>query len=368
MTEKEHKEVATHNGRFHEEVFSCAALSKIFDVEITRTRNQQVYEKADLRVDLGEENDPATGNYDHHQYGGAGVRDGYFKVSRFAWYRKELINWLKLKLFNKKTSAHLPYSSFGLVWKEFGVQICKGNEKVAKLVELWLVIPIDAQDCGYRIFQGKIEGVPPHTVSNVLDNFNRAWDEDRTDDEGFAEAFEFACKYLDRIIARAEGVVRAGEHVLRAIEESDDPRIVALNDPMPWSQIVREIEVIKFVVHRVDNGWMLKPVNARPGSGKKYRHDLPKCWPNSNLVTVSGVADARFCPPTRHFAMANSKEGAILLAKAALDYKEPRLHNLIVKSRENIAKWQEIAVWQMRRKIRKLSELAQERFFSKITF
>lgn len=322
MAETEKKIVATHNGRFHaDDVFACAALSKPFDIEVKRTRDQRVYEKADFRADVGDENDPETNDFDHHRDIG-GIRDGYFNVLRFIWRTRFVFNWLMWKLFGRKVKANLPYAAFGLIWKKFGVQICGGNEKVAKLVETWLVIPIDAQDCGYRIFQGKVEGISPHTISNIIDNFNPAWDETgRSFDVGFFEALDFAKIYLDRIIARAEGVVRAGEHVLKAIAESDDPRIVVLNDPMPYSQTTRDLEDLLLVVHRVDNGWMVHTVNAKPGSGKRFRKDLPKSWPNSSLARITGVADARFCHQNRHFAIAESREGAITLAKLALNTK-----------------------------------------------
>ncbi|MFA6296076.1 MAG: MYG1 family protein [Patescibacteria group bacterium] len=323
MIEKEHKVVATHNGRFHaDDVFACAALALLFIIQIFRTRDQEVYEKADFRVDVGGENDPNTGDFDHHMFGGAGIREGFFKVLRFAWIFKHIINLLMWKLFGKKVTAHLPYASFGLVWKKFGVAICDGNEKVAKLVEKWLVIPIDAQDNGYKIFQGKVEDISAHTISNVIDNYNPAWDEnDRDPDVAFFEALEFAKVYLKRTIARAAGVIRAEELVLKAVPESDDPRIVVLNDPMPWSSVVKELPLIKFVVHRVNNGWMVHVVNAGYGTGKRYRKNLPKAWHGqrgSTLVKLTGVADADNCHKDGHIVVAKSREGAIALAKVAL--------------------------------------------------
>ena len=68
--------VATHPGTFHaDDVFAIAALRLAHvQVEIVRTRDEEAQAAADVRVDVGGRSDPATGDYDHHQRGGAGER------------------------------------------------------------------------------------------------------------------------------------------------------------------------------------------------------------------------------------------------------------------------------------------------------
>ena len=88
--------VATHSGSFHaDELFALAALTLLDPaVEIVRTRDADALAAADLRVDVGFRDDPATGDFDHHQKGGAGERPNGVR-----------------------------YASFGLVWREFGARV-----------------------------------------------------------------------------------------------------------------------------------------------------------------------------------------------------------------------------------------------------
>ncbi len=66
--------VATHPGGFHaDDVFAIAALRLVHgDLEVVRSRDPEVLAAADLRVDVGGRYAPATGDFDHHQRGGAG--------------------------------------------------------------------------------------------------------------------------------------------------------------------------------------------------------------------------------------------------------------------------------------------------------
>ena len=63
-------------------------------LEIVRTRDASALAAADARVDVGGKSDPATGDFDHHQRGGAGERPNGVR-----------------------------YASFGLVWKHYGAQL-----------------------------------------------------------------------------------------------------------------------------------------------------------------------------------------------------------------------------------------------------
>ena len=82
--------VATHPGNFHaDDVFAIAALELVHGpLEVVRTRDPERQAAADLRVDVGGRSDPAAGDFDHHQKGGAGTREN-----------------------------GIPYASFGLVWR-----------------------------------------------------------------------------------------------------------------------------------------------------------------------------------------------------------------------------------------------------------
>src|ERR687885_1182144 len=104
--------VATHDGSFHaDEVFAVAALSLLGEpLEVVRTRDEVAMAASDVRVDVGFAADPATGDFDHHQRGGAGERPN-----------------------------GIPYASFGLVWRHHGAALCAGEEPVAGRVDAQLV-------------------------------------------------------------------------------------------------------------------------------------------------------------------------------------------------------------------------------------
>ncbi|MDQ6977568.1 MAG: MYG1 family protein, partial [Ghiorsea sp.] len=95
--------IVTHNGNFHaDDVFSIAVFKHIFpSFELIRTRDLTLIAKADIVVDVGGEYDPETGRFDHHQRGGAGERE-----------------------------SGIPYSSFGLIWQQYGLEMCQGNQDV----------------------------------------------------------------------------------------------------------------------------------------------------------------------------------------------------------------------------------------------
>ena len=102
------KTIVTHSGNFHaDDVFSIAALKNIFPTfTLIRTRNLDVIAKADLVIDVGGEYDPEAGRFDHHQRGGAGARDN-----------------------------GIPYSSFGLIWKKYGLELCHGSQELADALD-----------------------------------------------------------------------------------------------------------------------------------------------------------------------------------------------------------------------------------------
>src|SRR3712207_1683731 len=93
--------VATHPGNFHaDDVFAVAVLSLAEGpLEIVRTRDAEALDAADARVDVGGKSDPETGDYDHHQRGGAGERPNGIR-----------------------------YASFGLVWKQYGTSLAGSPE------------------------------------------------------------------------------------------------------------------------------------------------------------------------------------------------------------------------------------------------
>src|SRR5665811_284372 len=127
----QNKKLVTHNGSFHaDDVFACATLSLMLEkeninFEIIRTRDPEVINSGDYVFDVGDIYDEDKNYFDHHQVGGAGQRDN-----------------------------SIEYSSFGLVWKKFGIKLCD-SKKVVDIIDRKLVAPIDAADNGFDLVENK---------------------------------------------------------------------------------------------------------------------------------------------------------------------------------------------------------------------
>jgi uncharacterized UPF0160 family protein len=289
--------IATHDGSFHaDEVFAVAALSlRDEPVEVVRTRDRDALARADLRVDVGFRHDPATGDFDHHQ------RD--FDVARPNGVR---------------------YASFGLVWREFGAQVCGDDQEVADTVDATLVAPVDANDTGQRLTEALIDGVHPMTINGVIGGFNARWDETLTPEQErarFDAAVALARGILEREVAAAASGRRSQRMVREAIADASDPRIVMLPVNAPWKQVlVPEAADALFVIYPKRQGFGLEAVPRELGSFEN-RRDLPAGWgglEGAELVAATGVEDALFCHAKRFLAVAGSRAGIQRLAELAL--------------------------------------------------
>jgi uncharacterized UPF0160 family protein len=283
--------IATHNGNFHaDDVFSVAALKCVFpSFNLVRTRDLDLMGKADIVLDVGGEYDPEAGRFDHHQRGGAGEREN-----------------------------GIPYSSFGLIWKKYGVDICSGNQDVANSVDAGLVSTIDAIDCGY--VKGVSEGI---SLSQTISMFNPTWQEDGDFDKCFDEAVIFASRVLARFIASSSGGISAKEIVAKAIDNAKDERVIVLEQYTPWKRTVHSLsEKALYVVYPSNTGqWRIQTVPVELGSFED-RKSLPTPWAglsNKELQDVTGIEDAMFCHNGLFIAGAESFESTMKMAVMALE-------------------------------------------------
>lgn len=284
------KTIATHNGNFHaDDVFSIAALKCIFpSFKLIRTRDLAVISKADIVIDVGGEYDADAGRFDHHQRGGAGEREN-----------------------------GIPFSSFGLIWQKYGLEICQGNQDIANAVDSGLVSTIDAVDCGH--VEGVYDGI---SLSQTISMFNPTWQEDSHFDTCFDEAVDFASRVLARFIASASGGINAKDIVAKAIENAEDPRVIVLDKYTPWKRTVHALsEEALYMVYPSQSGeWRIQTVPVEPGSFED-RKSLPKQWAGlsgSELKEVTGIDDAMFCHNGLFIAGAESFESTMKMASIAL--------------------------------------------------
>lgn len=287
--------VATHNGTFHaDEVFALAALGLAAneEVRIIRTRDKAELAAADLRIDIGRQYNPKTGDFDHHQRGGAGARENGIR-----------------------------YASFGLIWHEYGEQIC-GSSGIAARIDSGLVQTVDANDNGQQLAEACFEGVRPMTVDQTVAMFNPTWDADPEVAEGqFDMALAFAGKIIEREVIRETANAGAISVVEAAIDEAEDARIIILNSNAPWKEVmVTRAPKALFVVYAKQDSWGVQAVPRELGTFDN-RKDLPEAWAgksDNELAAITGVEDAVFCHTGRFIAVAKSQEGALRLAELAL--------------------------------------------------
>jgi uncharacterized UPF0160 family protein len=288
--------IGTHNGRFHtDEAAAIALLLRIYpDAEIIRSRDPQVLEACEIIVDVGGVHDPLTCRFDHHQKGGAG-------------------EW---------PDDGTTLSSFGLVWQHYCFQLGVSS-KTLEMIERTLVVPVDARDNGQQP-ERRARDIP--SIADFVDSLNSAWNEAIDENAAFMEAVTFVGRHLQRLIVRGEAQMAAAEFVRSAITNAENPRLIVLDQGLPWHELViTETSEAEFVVLPGQPGsgeWLVQAIPVELGKQQPFRRPLPKSWgglSGQKLVEVTGVADAKFAHNQGYIAIAHSKEGALALAKLALD-------------------------------------------------
>ncbi len=296
--------VATHSGKFHaDEIAGLAILTPLFqNMAVYRTRDTGILKMMDLCIDVG------GGPFDHH-----------------------------LRSNQRYRENGVPLASAGLVWEAYGEkyvwqlirdQFLKMDEQAVKdvvaIVDRNVIEPIDAQDCGMT-----------HTgrhCMNWVASFNSTWIHGNSD-QSFVEAVHFACTLLRKEVQVVIARVASHDIVARQLNAADSvlgalPReagILILEQFVPWIESLHKLdpeEQIKLVVfHDVNDGWR---VQAVPKAGDKRfanRITLPESWRGKvaeDLVLSSGVVDATFCHTAGFIAGAATREGALEMAKRAL--------------------------------------------------
>jgi len=292
---KRQPKIIVHDGRFHaDDIFASATLRLLGEKgQILRSRDEKNITAGDYVMDTGGIYDPSKRRFDHHQIGGAGIR-----------------------------ANGIPYAAFGLVWKEYGEKICGGSEAAAR-VEKVLVLPIDAADNGVTTFD-PIPGKPfPYLVQSAFSAFMPTWKESsEVTDAHFVKLVGIAEEILAREVTHAKDFVEAEKELERIYRSTEDKRMLVLDRMYPWEEIlVRYPEPLLIVASRSLRVWKVEGALVAPGSFDRRLY-MPEAWAglrDGELAKASGVSDAVFCHNGRFIAVAKSKEGALALAKLALD-------------------------------------------------
>lgn len=302
------KKLITHNGSFHsDDIFAAAALSILLErkgetFEIIRTRDEETIKAGDYVFDVGGIYDPEINRFDHHQIGGAGRR---------------------VPNGSEGKSKGIEYSSFGLVWKKFGIELC-GSQKVADAIDQKLVSPVDANDNGIDLCKNNFENFLPYTIGDVFSIFSGTALEEMDKDKQFLKALVWAKEILQREIKKTNDQTEITKIIQDFYKNSIDKRLVVIDKPKVsryeiW-EALQDFKEPLFAVYGEYESWSVVAMRKERNSFGN-RKNFPASWAglqNQELQKVTGVSDSIFCHRNLFLAVTKTKEGAIKLAELAI--------------------------------------------------
>lgn len=296
----------THSGLYHaDDVFTYAVLGALFPTHnLLRTRDLEVIEATPDAIvfDVGSEYASAKNRFDHHQKGSPLREDG------------------------------VPYSSFGLVWKHFGMEYLHkiaGSYELsdAQMEELHRSIDhfayeIDALDNGHTEDASMLN---PNHISRVI-----TWSRPVSRDEGvlkdsFVKAADIASFLLmGKVTNKAKSI--SDEAIVRdCLAKNQAEDWIELPEGLSFNKVLSEPEHqgILYVITPEADGqrWCLIALRS-PDGAFKNRKCLPKAWAGlrgEELQAVTKTEDAIFCHLGRFLALAESRESILKMLWEALN-------------------------------------------------
>ncbi len=297
--------LVTHSGGFHaDELLSTVILSRLYpEAELVRTRDKSWITPAEGRIiyDVGGQFDAGAGIFDHHQRP------------------------------NPLRPNGQPYSSFGLIWAEFGRDYLRAQavpekdlEQVHTAFDEDFVRPVDLLDNGAvdtaeagPLFAGLTLPVLLESLKPVFDDSSEG-----ADDTAFHAALTVARAIVEARIRHKAAKLRAADVVLTAIKDAGTGRVLELPMGMPFRGAVERAgsDHLLFVVHPRNSDWALTTIRTGDDTFET-RADLPAAWAgltDAALEQASGVEGAKFCHNARFLAIADSRDAILKLAELAV--------------------------------------------------
>lgn len=287
----------THSGKFHaDDVFATAFLTKIIDNPVVcRVNNIDFEVENDVLVyDIG------FGKFDHHQ-----------------------------KEFCDKHDSGVKYASFGLLFREFGLNYLESiNAEYAScvfsMIEHDLVEGIDAVDNGE--FPEICARYNYKSIDAIIGDFNVCWNEEIDNDIYFIKAVEVADSILMACIKKCFAKAEAKKYVDVAIENSCS-HIMTLDRHMPFKDFVitssnPKAKDILFCITPSNRGGYNVHTIPKDKNTHETRCDFPSSWgglTNDALREVSGIKSAIFCHTGLFLSTCETKEDAYRMAELAIN-------------------------------------------------
>lgn len=302
--------LVTHSGGFHaDELLSSVILTRLFpDAKLVRSREDNWITPAADKIiyDVGRDYDAKAQIFDHHQRPNPLREDGQ------------------------------PYSSFGLIWANFGHDYLRAFDlpeadiaDIHASFDTSFVLPIDLMDNGALApsTAGQLGGL---TLPVLLESLKPVFD-DRSaaaDDHAFAAALPIARAFIEASIAGKAGKRRAEAVVQGAIATTGTARVLELPMGMPFRSAIEKAgaDHLLFVVHPRDTDWAITGIRLS-GDSFEQRADLPAAWAgltDDALEQACGVKGAKFCHNGLFIAVASTQKAAMQMADLAVTEAEAR--------------------------------------------
>ena len=304
--------LATHSGTFHADDAMAYAVLRLAlglagpgeDHVLLRTRDAGLLAEADIVWDVGARFEPSAGRFDHHQRGAPVREDG------------------------------TPYSALGLVWRHYGLQAVERTllnaespsapaatdartvRTIAEEIDRDIVREVDLLDNGIQAPQGTLGFV------SLVEDYNCAWDRPELSLSSFLQASNAAMGILQRRIDAVRARTAAVSIVAEAATRSADPAILELDVGAPWQMAAFRLGLpCVYAVFPARTGeWMVGTLPTKPG-GVEPKMPFPASWGGlrgAALQKESGVADAVFVHQGLFIAAAESRMGALAIARKSI--------------------------------------------------
>lgn len=203
----------------------------------------------------------------------------------------------------------VPYASFGLLWRRFGVRLLCGED--ASAFDKTLVQPIDDAD----------NGGAPCLLSQLVSDFNPFPPAELSAyDDAFREAVAWTLGVLRRRIGALRRAQEAREYVLDRMAECDG-NVLVLNHLVPWKDAVVGSTYVYVIYPSIRGGYNVQAVPERLGDFSMVL-PLPVLWRGASaeeLQSMTGITDLVFCHATGFLCATRTFAGALKAARLSLE-------------------------------------------------
>ncbi len=292
----------THGSKFHaDDIFSTVIMDKLIEdmklIRVLDVPEEYKNKKDKIIYDIG------FGDLDHHQKGGNGKRENGIK-----------------------------YASFGLVWRKYGKNYLRKIDINEQYIDyIWKYLDDNFIQFVDSIDNGQLDCVsieiPIVTVSDIIGYYNPNWNDNKSYDECFKEAFLIAEKIWNKEVHNAIGKAEAKDKVEYAIENSENG-IIIFDKYMPFQEFIINSNNVKakgilYAIYPSNRGGYAVHAIQKKINTFENRKSFPECWrglKEVDLQIVSEIKTAKFCHNSGFLCTTETLEDAIKLATKAIQF------------------------------------------------